>query len=178
MTRDDKVAILVEQWIPDSLRLSEDHDARLVSSAITAVIGAIYDSDRITMKAQSPEVREALSRWTDTIYAEHMAKEREHYSSIEEKASRAVDTISNLEFTESTDERARKKGMRGWVTFNDSRHPGKLLKAAITGHTSELDGTETYTAMVPEYGVAGYGSTPIGAVEDAARETGAYRMGR
>jgi hypothetical protein len=87
MNREEKIADLVQRWIPDELRLDTRHDAKLVSSAITTVIMAVYDSDRITMKAQSSDVNAALKTWFDTTFSEHMRAEDEHMKGLEEKAS-------------------------------------------------------------------------------------------
>lgn len=172
MTRDEKVAILVQRWIPDSLRLSEDHDARLVSSAITAVIGAIYDSDRMTMQGQSSEVNEALSLWTDTIYAEHMAKEREHYASIEEKASRAMPVVNveSIDIEEPDLDRPEYKVAS--IVYTDTRKPGenRVVQARTIGEGM-------WETHLPGFRGLHKGSSPGEAFSKAVAASGAMVKG-
>lgn len=193
MNREEKIADLVQRWIPDELRLDTRHDARLVSSAITTVIMAVYDSDRMTMVGQSSDVSAALKTWFDTTFAEHMRAEDDHMQSLEEKASRAMPVITVLSTEDTTpDDRDMSVDEFGnpvegespysetykefTVRFKDSREATND-DYPPTAHVVTRDGKRFRADIIPYRqgmkGVTGFGASVDSAFSDAARKTGA-----
>ena len=173
MNREEKIADLVQRWIPDELRLDTRHDAKLVSSAITTVIMAVYDSDRMTMKSQSSDVNAALKTWFDTTFTEHMRAEDDHMQGLEEKASRAMPVVSNISY-EKLDE---SEFAFGEYTFDDSRFPGVKREALVWTSNPSVDAV-TYTVRVKrDSSFVGSGDTPSSAFRQAVINSGAMVKG-
>ena len=168
MNREEKIANLVQRWIPDELRLDTRHDARLVSSAITTVIMAVYDSDRMTMVGQSSDVSAALKTWFETTFAEHMRAEDDHMQSLEEKASRAMPVVSIVDsYEEIVDEDTGTKVAH--IDYMDTRKPDERLTTESRFIASE----NQWEARLPGFRGMFKASTPLEAFAKAVQASGA-----
>lgn len=171
MNRDDRVALLVTQYIPDSLRLSTNKDAQLVSSALTVLIGAMHDSERMTLKGMASDGRNALEAWESTIFRDHVAAEESDYASLTDKASRAMPVVSDVSWDAIEDP----VSVVGVYTFSDTREQGK--REALVSATA-TDGVDSYHVRVrrdPTF--KGTGATPSEAFRNAVANSGAMVKG-
>ena len=97
LSRDDeRVARLIEQAIPDSLRLAKHPDAELVNLAIATVLLAVRDSHSFTLRGQRNDVRNALEGYFAHTFAPHIAQEDEDWSSMKARAASADEIRKEL----------------------------------------------------------------------------------
>lgn len=183
MKREEKIADLVQRWIPDELRLDERHDAKLVSSAITTVIMAVYDSDRMTMVGQSGEVNAALKTWFDTTFSEHMRAEDDHMKGLEEKASRAMPVVSGITWEPYVEEDGVYEGITvGIYRFTDSRDTSPRFAIVSQHHEDGPDGKYTgatyfHASVHGDRTFRGKGKSPSEAFRAAVVNSGAMVKG-
>lgn len=97
LSRDDnRLAKLIEESIPDSLRLAKHPDAELVNLAIATVLLAIKESSSLTLRGQRHDIREALEGYFGHTFAPHIAKEDEDWGALQSKAKSAEDIRKEL----------------------------------------------------------------------------------
>lgn len=97
LSRDDaRLARLIEQSIPDSLRLAKHPDAELVNLAIATVLLAIKESHSFTLRGQRNDVREALDGYFHHTFAPHIAQEDEDWNAMKGRAASADEIRKEL----------------------------------------------------------------------------------
>jgi len=85
----DATARIIQKAIPDSLRLNEHPDAKLVCDAIATVLVAIRESDSITLNGQATDINAALSKYDESVFKPHITQEDEDWNAIKAKAALA-----------------------------------------------------------------------------------------
>ena len=85
----DATARIIQKAIPDSLRLNEHPDAKLVCDAIATVLVAIRESDSITLNGQATDINAALSKYDESVFKPHITQEDEDWNAVKAKAALA-----------------------------------------------------------------------------------------